>query len=567
MYLLNLIVRSLEVDVDFRDIKFQKGLNLVVDSGKNQKSGNDIGKTTFLRTIDFCLGSMSNELYLDRDEQRTNKEVKKFLVDQKICFILSLGYSFEEPANIVLVRWFTGKVTEEKPEIKQSINGKEYSISKYTEELNRIMFGIFGKPYFRDLIPKFIREEKNSTGSLLRFHGKFKSDEEYNSIHLSLFGFSEVGTLGDKSQLTKTVQEYQNKLKVYVSDYGKKNTLRSAIAIKEKEFETLITERDNLQLKIADIRNLKSDLDELNRISKRIVEVNSEIIKFEIDVRNIKKSISRLTSELADVDEDIIELLYKEIKIYNSAMHKDFTETLHFHNKMIKNKVAFSQKSLDFKEQQLAEMIAYRDHVLVDYSAQKAGADNELFMDLNNLNNQLLEVSNELTIKQNALETIDKLNIDIAEYEEALKKVVDKIKAVEATIQDNINIFNVYFSAYTKRLYNEEYYIFMDDSILKPFEVSTKFNPGDGKKKAVITAFDIAYTSFLSATKIGYPKFIAEDQMELIDVSQLEALFAISNEVDCQLIIPVLKSKIERIDGLSEHEILVLSEEDKFFRF
>ncbi|MDO9305472.1 MAG: DUF2326 domain-containing protein [Sulfuricurvum sp.] len=567
MYLLNLIVKSFEVGVDLRNIQFQKGLNLVVDSGKNQKSGNDIGKTTFLRTIDFCLGSMSNELYLDRDENRTNEVIKGFLVNQKICFILALGYSFEKPASLVLMRWFTGKVTDNKPEIKQSINGEEYTISKYTENLNKIMFGIVGKPYFRDLIPKFIREEKNSTGSLLRFHGKFKSDEEYNSIHLSLFGFAEVGTLQDKSQLSKTVQEYQNKLKVYVSDYGKKNTLRSAIAIKEKEFETLIAERDNLQLKIADIRNLKSDLDELNHISKRIVEVNSEIMKSEIDIRNIKKSIRRLTSELANVDEDIIKLLYKEINIYNNLMHKDFTETLHFHNKMIKNKVTFSKKSLYYKENQLVEMITYRDRFLLDYSVQKESADNDLFVGLNNLNNQLLDVSNELTIKQKALTTIDKLNTDIAESEQALENVVDKIKAVEATIQKNINIFNVYFSEYTKRLYNEEYYIFMDDSILKPFEVSTKFNPGDGKKKAVITAFDIAYASFLSATTIGYPKFIAEDQMELIDVSQLEALFAISNEVDCQLIIPVLKSKIERIDGLSEHEILVLSEEDKFFRF
>lgn len=567
MYLLNLITESIEVGIELRNIQFQKGLNLIVDSGTNQKSGNDIGKTTFLRAIDFCLGSASNELFFDRDENKENEEIKNFLVSQKICFSLNLGYSLDGPPLVVLKRWFTGKIDGNNPEIEQSINGDKLGIRKFTDELNKKIFNIDGKPSFRDLMPKFIREEKNSTGSLLRFHGKFKSDEEYNSIHLSLFGYRDSDVLQKKSQLIKSLQELNNKLKVYVGDYGKKNTLRSVIAIKEKEFEKLVDERDNLQLKIADIRNLESDIEDLNDISKRITEVNNEIVKCEIDIRNINKSIHRLTSEVANVDVQSIELLYKEINIYNEKMHKDFDEILHFHNKMINNKIKFSQKTLENKEAQLLEMLAYRNQTISDYSQKKEVADNELFIKLNELNNQLLEASNELKIKQHAYDTIGELSSDITKFEEELGVIIQKIESVEAHIQSNIDSFNTYFSDYTRRLYGEEYYIFMDDSILKPFEVSTKFNPGDGKKKAIITAFDLAYASFLTAQKIPFPKFIAEDQMELIDVQQLEMLFTISNEVDCQLIIPVLKSKIERIDTLSEHEILVLSEEDKFFRF
>ena len=258
MYLINLIIESIEVGIELRNIKFQPGLNLIVDSGKNQKSGNDIGKTTFLRAIDFCLGSMSNELFLDRDENKENEEIKKFLVSQQICFSLALGHSLDEPPLLVLKRWFTGKMLDDKPDILQSINDDKLGIRKYTDELNKKIFNIDGKPNFRDLIPKFIREEKNSTGSLLRFHGKFKSDEEYNSIHLSLFGYTDSNVLEKKSILNKNIQELKNKLKVYISDYGKKNTLRSAIAIKEQEFNKYVVERDSLQLKIADIRNLES---------------------------------------------------------------------------------------------------------------------------------------------------------------------------------------------------------------------------------------------------------------------------------------------------------------------
>ena len=43
-----------------RKITFKAGLNLILDkptvSGK-QSSGNNVGKTTVLRLIDFCLGS------------------------------------------------------------------------------------------------------------------------------------------------------------------------------------------------------------------------------------------------------------------------------------------------------------------------------------------------------------------------------------------------------------------------------------------------------------------------------------------------------------------------------
>ena len=42
-----------------RDITFIKGINLIVDettTSDRTESGNNVGKTTVLRLIDFCLG-------------------------------------------------------------------------------------------------------------------------------------------------------------------------------------------------------------------------------------------------------------------------------------------------------------------------------------------------------------------------------------------------------------------------------------------------------------------------------------------------------------------------------
>ena len=94
MYLNNLIVYSTELETEIRNIPFKKGLNLIIDSGKDQKSGNDIGKTTFLRAIDFCFGSDLKELYYDRDEKKENLEIKNFLINNKIKFTLNIGLEF-----------------------------------------------------------------------------------------------------------------------------------------------------------------------------------------------------------------------------------------------------------------------------------------------------------------------------------------------------------------------------------------------------------------------------------------------------------------------------------------
>ncbi|GAA3622110.1 hypothetical protein [Secundilactobacillus similis] len=45
---------SLEV---IRTVDFHDGMNFIVDAGSSQEKGNGVGKTTFLKLIDLCLGA------------------------------------------------------------------------------------------------------------------------------------------------------------------------------------------------------------------------------------------------------------------------------------------------------------------------------------------------------------------------------------------------------------------------------------------------------------------------------------------------------------------------------
>lgn len=569
MYLNNLIVYSLELETEIRNIPFKKGLNLIIDSGKDQKSGNDIGKTTFIRAIDFCFGSDLRELYYDRDEKKENLEIKNFLITNKILFTLNIGLDFGE-TDYVLKRWFTGKRDKnDKPEIKQAINNeKELGIRAYTQLLNEIIFKVSTKPSFRDLIPKFIRKDKDSMGSLLRYLGNNKSDEEYNSIHLLLFGFSNNKIFENKAKLTAAIKYDKNKETVYNTDFGKKNKLEAEIKVKKIELEEIEFKCNEIKKQISSISNLESDITELNKIVLEINQISNSISEHEYHIKNIDKSIDRLSKEKINVDLEAIKLLYEEINLYNEKLHKDFSEVQNFHNEMIENKINFSQKILLKKQNQLIEFIEKRKSLISKYEITKIDIDNNLFEELNEKDEKRLEISNQLKIKENVFEKLSNLKISIEENESELEKIVNIIKEAEENIKENINIFNKYFSGYTKRLYNDEYFIYLKESIAEPFEVNNKLNPGDGKKKAFITAFDLAYSAFIKEKGFTtFPKFIAEDQMELIDTPQLKELFNISKEVDCQLIIPVLNSKISTIKNLKECEILPLSDNDKFFKF
>ena len=91
---------------------------------------------------------------------------------------------------------------------------------------------------------------------------------------------------------------------------------------------------------------------------------------------------------------------------------------------------------------------------------------------------------------------------------------------------------------------------------------------GSGKKKGLISAFDLAYYSFAEKKSIICPRFIVHDKMETTDKKQLREIFNITVETKAQLIIPILNEKLDFLteEQRNEHIILELSNDDKFFK-
>ena len=89
-----------------RQINFRKGLYLIVDetTGNRRESGNNVGKTTILRLIDYCFGGDGRNIYSDPEfRDKSNTEVARFLTENNIIITMTLVDDLESPLSRQIV--------------------------------------------------------------------------------------------------------------------------------------------------------------------------------------------------------------------------------------------------------------------------------------------------------------------------------------------------------------------------------------------------------------------------------------------------------------------------------
>lgn len=92
-----------------RDISFHKGINLIVDEtpvgSSQQATGNNVGKTTVLRLVDFCFGADGKNIYQDTEfNKQPNTTIENFLKDNEIIITVVLVDNLDESKVEVVIR-------------------------------------------------------------------------------------------------------------------------------------------------------------------------------------------------------------------------------------------------------------------------------------------------------------------------------------------------------------------------------------------------------------------------------------------------------------------------------
>jgi uncharacterized protein YydD (DUF2326 family) len=569
MYLKSLTISSENKVI--REIHFRKGINLIVDDSTNQITGNDVGKTTTLKLIDFCLGAKPSGIYAD---PKTKKDeytlVKNFLKDQKIVITLILKQNLDVPDSkeIKIQRNFL-----QRSELIRQINGEDLTEDEFLEKLTSHIFPhhTADKPSFRQIISHNLRCDDDSITHTLRTLGDFASDAQYETLHLYLLG-CDVETGNTKQELLTKIQQ-ENVFKKRLEKNQTKTTHETTLALIEADIKKLNAKKATLNIN----ENFESDLAKFNTTKYQISKLSSEISKLNIRKELILEARQELEANVSKIDTKQLLAIYQQATKNISGIQKTFEDLVQYHNQMLVEKIKFitqelptltnnlSSKNNDIKnllqqEQTLALLISKSD--TYEDLEKLIGELNEKFKkkgELETTIQQLLVVEEEIKKLQQSVNNIDS-ELFSDNFEQIVKQRKDK--------------FNEFFAAISSDLYGEQYALNYNIITNKKNEKLYKFttfniekpNLSSGKKQGEISCFDMAYICFADQQHIPCLHFILNDKKELMHDNQLVKIAQFANNSDIQFVASILKGKLPEELNKEEFFILKLSSTDKLFR-
>lgn len=553
-----------------RDIRFHTGLNLIVDetpavSGK--ETGNNVGKTTVLKLVDFCLGANAKGIYSDHENKRNEyKLVKDFLVENKVrvSLVLKDGLLQEESREVIIERNFLTR----KDKI-QRMDGNNKTDDEFEEALTDLLFpGQYGnKPTFRQIIAHNIRYKDLSINNTLKNLDSFTRDDEYETLYLFLFGcdFEQ----GDTKQELRSQINIEEKFKKRLESEQTKSAYETALALLESEIEELERRKASLNLN----PNFESDLDKLNRIKYQVNLTSSEIGRLELRKDLISEAQREMQSGVSTIDLQQLQQIYQQATSLVSGIQKTFQELHDFHNQMVQSKIRFIAQDLPQID---ARLTAHREHLnrrLVEEAELSAAiTQSDSFVVLEQL---IVELNAKHQTKgeyENTLRQLITVESKLTELNKELAAIDNDLFSDEFTmrIKEQVNKFNRHFSSVSYELYGEKYALKPDTKIVKGRRLYefTAFNTNfsSGKKQGEISCFDIAYTLFADEENIPCMHFLLNDKKELMHDNQLLMIAKLVNARGIQFVASILKDKLPDELNKDEYVVLKLSQDDKLFR-
>ena len=549
-----------------RDIPFHKGINLIVDEtpigSSQQATGNNVGKTTVLRLVDFCFGADGKNIYQDTEfGKQPNTTIESFLKNNEIIITVILVDNLDAQKEEVVIR----KNFLARNKKLQEINGENIPDNKeFDKKLKEVIFkSEVDKPTFKQIISKNIRDEKNKMANIVKVLNSFTRTEEYEALYLFWLGIN-TDSHNQKELLSKEKTREENFQKRLKKD-GELSLIEQQLILVNAKIEELNVRKNKFNLN----ENYVTDVDKLNEIKSKLNRNATELSRLEIRKDLINESKEDLEQEYTKIDTSQIKSLYEKAKSFISNIQVSFEDTVKFHNDLISEKLEFITKELPEIEQQIrkikSEIIVLRkEEDSLTEILNKSALVEDFEKTILDLNKQFERKGNLEEQKRLWLYSQEKLT----EIDESLNAINQGISSKDSQIQNRITEFNKYFSVMSNRLYGETY-LLSSQKNEKGYELivtNLEGNPSTGKKKGQIAAFDFAYIQFSDKLDIECLHFIMHDQLETIHDNQLNTIVEVANSINGQYIVPILRDKIPSNIDISEFEVLSLSQDEKLFK-
>ncbi|MGL4562449.1 MAG: DUF2326 domain-containing protein [Brevinema sp.] len=554
MFIKNLKVTNGKTGEIIRDISFKingelKGLKLIVDNDEESAS-NNVGKSTVITSIDFCLGAKPEILFSGNGKSHSDSTIQNFLYENKITFQLVIEdlslntYTIERKFEVKTLKNGNIKKTTE-----WSLNGTliKNNNLKGNIELKPIFFGESEeKTTFRQLIGKFLRDNSFSLSDPIRFYHNTTNKTEARLMLDRLF-YHNTNSQNEETTLRATLKDITNIIARYKKDHRSISSLEEFIRKQEEEIQRF---KDKIS------ENSPVQVSEKHTVEyTHLIELSNEVSYLQSEVNSIKNSIHRYSNDRSKIDTNAVRILYNELKLYNDALSTTFDQTLEFHNSMLNSRIKYLEDLLRSKEEELNQKKNKRKECGIIL--------NQNFADINiNLEDIL---SKKIHAEQNN-KTLKEELMHWKDVESEKNRIESQINEITTTDDSStINIFNQFLEHYTQEIYDERMYIEVPEEYA-PYILKNVTNTGTGKEKGIITAFDLAYIAYINEINQKAPLFTAIDIFEPTDEPTIKKIFEIANSLNGQLIVPVLRSKIGFIENIDQYFVVQLNKNDKFFK-
>ncbi|MEK4298881.1 hypothetical protein MKY30_05545 [Oceanobacillus sp. FSL W8-0428] len=560
MFIKRLIIKETKPALEIiREIPFVKGMNFIVDAGKDQEKGNSVGKTTVLKLIDICLGAKDRKyIYFDDETKQTNEKLKNYIIGNKVNVELIVVESFDDKNSseyILSVDLY--------PRGKRYINGIEMSQNDYWQQLNVIFFSnLANYPTFRQLINMFVRiDQRADNHKFLKFLHR-TNDATYENIYSYLFELQDQEVSNYILDLRKEIAEKNKEIKNFMS----LNNFKSIDSVNQKVtlLESTVDELNNQMNILVNSRKFKENEEKISEIKIEYANYNDQIDELLFKRMRINDILTDAKHEINNgIDKVVLRNLYDETLEVMGNLHKEFEDLVKFNDELIHNKIKYFSSQLEKVDNKIGGLEKDKNRLFEKHKNVIMLIEENKIDEYTSLQSKLAEYNEELGSNKNIRSTYNQLEGRVAELVEEL----DKTEKEADVKEDSLSIFNKYFSQYSEKTNGEPFMLYKTEKGF-PFGIDyVKRGLSTGTRKSIIAAFDLAYQRLAKDLEKKAPNFIVHDVIETIDQVALKAIINIVNSIECQYIVAVLKEKIQDNDLIQKSNIVVtLSENERPFR-
>ena len=564
---MQLVSLMIEKDLSIvRQIDFKEGINIITNSNVE---GNQIGKSTALRAINFCMGSDGADLWKDPDSKIENQEIKNLVTRGNLTFTLKLN---------VRGKPYTVKRRIEKKEQKNGFVLERYGwindeVIKGQKSFKAEMAKIFGhyvsKPTYSTIKKRVFRLDKSSSNHLYNYLNFGTSNDEYLEVYSYLFGFAGHNDLSEAIILEKELKGQKGRISIILS--GKtEQQFKDLLESIDDEIEILNNQEEEFDFKGA--QNEAVEKLRLKRAS--IANKSSGIGNLETKLLYAQKTLNNYQSKKTDIDVSVVEAIYNEAKTILPELSKNLEETIQFHNSILEKKSEFIQsqviplkEDLD-REKRLLNRLLDEEKKLIKAISNESHLGGFIVIE-----QELQEKHEERGRIAFVLDEVEKSNDTIREINRKIEKLRENNKKHLKQLKSNIQVFNKESKMLTRAIFNDfglslNVACSSDDGALNFSVVNQDKISGDGSPRAAALAFDMAFVQYIGKSGSKLPEFTIQDYLEATDEDKLAKLFKLANSKKVQVIASILSDKLNSLDEKfqSENIVLSLSPSDKFFK-